>query len=220
MIIAIDGPAGAGKSTVSKQLAARLGIPVLDTGALFRSMALFCIRNDVDMNNELSLRTALAHVSLEVEPGIMGQNTLLNGENVTAFIRTPEVSKGASKLGTSRFVRQILTEQVRGIASKSSYVVEGRDIGSAMLPNATIKFFLTASVEERARRRYNELIESGKTPALSSVQEEIILRDKQDESREIAPLIMAEDAVLIDSSDLKINEVVNKMLEVIGDLQK
>ncbi|MBQ3444177.1 MAG: (d)CMP kinase [Selenomonadaceae bacterium] len=204
-IIAVDGPAGAGKSTVSKIVAARLGYTYIDTGAMYRAVALKVLQSgkpaeDVIQDIDIKLDEA-AQVFLE-------------GVEVTKDIRTPEVSRGASDVAKFGFVRQKLTELQRAMATQGKVIMDGRDIGTQVLPNADLKIFLTATVEERARRRFVELKEKGFAANFDQIKKEITLRDKQDSEREIAPLAQAQDAVLLDSTSLTIEQVVAEILRL------
>ena len=204
-IIAVDGPAGAGKSTVSKIVAARLGYTYIDTGAMYRAVALKVLQSgksveDVTRDIEIKLDDAA--------------RVFLDGVEVTKEIRTPEVSRGASDVAKLGFVRKKLTELQRAMAHQGKVIMDGRDIGTQVLPNADLKIFLTATVEERARRRFEELKLKGIAADFEQVRKEIILRDKQDSTREIAPLAQAEDAVLLDSTSLTIDEVVVEILRL------
>ena len=215
LVIAIDGPAGAGKSTVAKQLAMRFHVHVLDTGALFRAFALCVLRKGIDPLDAPAVEQALKDARLDIETTAQGQRTLLNGEDVSALIRTPEVSAGASALGANPYVREVLTQQVRQIAQTRSLVVDGRDVGTAMLPDAKVKFFLTASAEERARRRMLEQQAAGQQQRFEAVLQEIEQRDAFDMQREIAPLCQAEDAHVVDSTGLTIADVVSQMARIV-----
>lgn len=204
-IIAVDGPAGAGKSTVSKIVAARLGYTYIDTGAMYRAVALKVLQSgkpveDVTRDIEIKLDDAA--------------RVFLDGVEVTKKIRTPEVSRGASDAAKLGFVRKKLTELQRAMAAQGKVIMDGRDIGTQVLPNADLKIFLTATVDERARRRFEELKLKGIAADFKQVRAEIILRDKQDSTREIAPLAQAEDAVLLDSTSLTIDEVVAEILRL------
>ena len=211
--IAIDGPAGAGKSTIAKTIAKKLEFIYVDTGAMYRAMALYFIRNGIDPLDENAINAACAdvHVGIAYENG--AQQVLLNGENVTGLIRTEEVGNMASKTSAYPTVRATLLDLQRDLAKKADILMEGRDIGTNVLPDADLKIYLTASSEIRARRRYNELIEKGEKADLAQIEKDIIIRDKQDMERKIAPLKKAEDAVLVDSSDMTIEEVVECILE-------
>lgn len=204
-IIAVDGPAGAGKSTVSKIVAARLGYTYIDTGAMYRAVALKVLESgksveDVTRNIEIKLDEA--------------GKVFLDGREVTKEIRTPEVSREASDVAKFGFVRKKLTELQREMATQGSVIMDGRDIGTQVLPNADLKIFLTATVEERARRRFEELKAKGFAADFEQIKKEIFLRDKQDSEREIAPLAMAEDAVLLDTTNLTIEQVVAEILQL------
>ena len=205
-IIAIDGPAGAGKSTVSKICAARLGYTYIDTGAMYRAVALKVLQSDKPLSEEL-----VSGMDIKLDESA---RVFLDGREVTKEIRTPEVSRGASDVATIGYVRQRLTELQREMAAQGSVIMDGRDIGTQVLPNADLKIFLTASVEERARRRFEELKAKGIAADSAQVVKEIIFRDKQDSEREIAPLAQAEDAILLDSTHLTIEEVVAEILRL------
>ena len=205
-IIAVDGPAGAGKSTVSKIAAARLGYTYIDTGAMYRAVALKVLQSGKPLSEEL-----VSGIDIKLDEAA---RVFLDGREVTKEIRTPEVSRGASDVATVGFVRKKLTELQREMAAQGSVIMDGRDIGTQVLPNADLKIFLTASVEERARRRLEELKAKGVDADFAQVVKEISLRDKQDSEREIAPLAQAEDAVLLDSTRLTIDEVVAEILRL------
>ena len=186
--IAIDGPAGAGKSTIAKTIAKKLEFIYVDTGAMYRAMALYFIRNGIDPLDENAINAACAdvHVGIAYENG--AQQVLLNGENVTGLIRTEEVGNMASKTSAYPTVRATLLDLQRDLAKKADILMDGRDIGTNVLPDADLKIYLTASSEIRARRRYNELIEKGEKADLAQIEKDIIIRDKQDMERKIAPL--------------------------------
>ncbi len=205
-IIAIDGPAGAGKSTVSKICAARLGYTYIDTGAMYRAVALKVLQSGKILDETLIN-------DIEIKLDSAGK-VFLDGKDVTKEIRTPEVSRGASDVAKFGFVRKKLTELQREMARQGSVIMDGRDIGTQVLPNADLKIFLTASVEERARRRFEELKAKGAAVDFEQIKKEIILRDKQDSEREIAPLAQAEDAILLDSTNLTIEQVVLEILRL------
>lgn len=207
-IIAIDGPAGAGKSTVSKICAARLDYTYIDTGAMYRAVALKVLQSGKPLSEEL-----IRGIDIKLDEAA---RVFLDGREVTKEIRTPEVSRGASDVATVGYVRQRLTELQREMAAQGSVIMDGRDIGTQVLPNADLKIFLTASVEERARRRFEELKAKGIAADSAQVVKEIIFRDKQDSEREIAPLAQAEDAILLDSTNLTIEEVVAEILRLAG----
>ena len=202
-IIAVDGPAGAGKSTVSKIVAQKLGYTYIDTGAMYRAVALKSSQTCDD------LIMIIDDINIELDDKAQ---VFLDGVNVTKEIRTPEISKLASDVSKFGFVRKRLTELQRQMAERGAVIMDGRDIGTQVLPNADLKIFLTASLDERARRRFEELKAKGQSVNLDAIKTEITLRDKQDSEREIAPLKQAEDAILIDSTNLQIDEVVEKIL--------
>ncbi|MBQ3725871.1 MAG: (d)CMP kinase [Selenomonadaceae bacterium] len=204
-IIAVDGPAGAGKSTVSKIVAARLGYTYIDTGAMYRAVAL----------KVLLTKKSVEEVTRDIEIKLDSAGKIfLDGREVTKEIRTPEVSRGASDVAKFGVVREKLTQLQRAMATHGAVIMDGRDIGTQVLPNADLKIFLTASVEERARRRFEELKEKNFAADFEQIKKEISLRDKQDSEREIAPLAQAEDAVLLDSTRLTIEQVVEEILRL------
>ena len=202
-IIAVDGPAGAGKSTVSKIVAQKLGYTYIDTGAMYRAVALKSTRSCEDLVDIID------DINIELDDKA---RVFLDGVEVTKEIRTPEISKLASDVSKFGFVRKRLTDLQRQMAQRGAVIMDGRDIGTQVLPNADLKIFLTASIDERARRRFEELQAKGQTVNLEAIKNEIALRDKQDSEREIAPLKQADDAILIDSTNLQIAEVVEKIL--------
>ena len=202
-IIAVDGPAGAGKSTVSKIVAQKLGYTYIDTGAMYRAVALKSSQTCED------LIMIIDKINIELDDKA---RVFLDGQDVTKEIRTQEIGKLASDVSKFGFVRKRLTELQRQMAQRGAVIMDGRDIGTQVLPNADLKIFLTASLDERARRRFEELKAKGQSVNLDTIKTEIALRDKQDSEREIAPLKQAEDAILIDSTNLQINEVVEKIL--------
>lgn len=210
--IAIDGPAGSGKSTAAKEVAKRLGMVYVDTGAMYRTVALACMRKGVLTADESAVLSVLNGIDMRIEPGQGGQRIFLDGKDVTAEIRTPEIGKGASEVAAFRKVRERLVEIQQELARKYSVVMDGRDIGTVVLPDAELKIYLDAGVAERAKRRLGELREQGKTEELSEVMEKIRRRDEADKNREHSPLRMAEDAVLLDSTGMSAEEVVQAIL--------
>ena len=210
--IAIDGPAGAGKSTIAKTIAKKLEFIYVDTGAMYRAMALFFIRSKIDDTDEAVIDAACKNikVSIAYENGM--QQVILNGENVTGQIRAEEVGNMASKTSAYPSVRASLLDLQRDLAKTADILMDGRDIGTNVLPDADLKIYLTASVEVRAKRRYDELIEKGQEADLAVIEEDIKKRDHQDMTRDIAPLKQAEDAVLVDSSGMTIEEVVDTVI--------
>jgi len=207
-VIAIDGPAGAGKSTIAKRLAQRLGFTYIDTGAMYRSVALWAQRQNVSPTDMHRMEQLAQAASIELEPG--GSRVLLNGEDVTAAIRTPEVGPAASSAATIPGVRRALVEKQRAMAASASVVMEGRDIGSVVFPNADVKIFLDADHGERVRRRLAE----SEGPA-ETIAEQLKQRDDQDRGRAESPLVQAPDAVYIDSTGLGPDEVEEAILKVI-----
>ncbi len=210
--IAIDGPAGAGKSTIAKQIAKRKGYIYVDTGAMYRAMALFLIESHVspEETEKISEKCLEADISIVYEKG--EQVVLLNGRNVNGLIRTEQVSNMASASSVNGHVRKKLVELQQKLAEKADVVMDGRDIGTCVLPNADLKIYLTASSEVRAKRRYDEMIARGEKCDIDVIKRDIEERDKQDMNREIAPLKQAADAVLVDSSDMTIEEVIEKII--------
>ena len=212
--IAIDGPAGAGKSTIAKQLAKELSFIYVDTGAMYRSMALYFMRNDIAKEDEAAISDACKTVEVSIAYENGEQQVLLNGENVSKEIRKEEVGKMASAKSVYKDVRKKLVELQQKLAANKDVIMDGRDIGTCVLPNAQVKIYLTASVETRAERRYQELQEKGAACDLEVIKKDIADRDYQDMHREISPLKQAEDAILVDSSDMGIEEVVETIKNI------
>lgn len=212
--IAIDGPAGAGKSTIAKKIAKQLGCIYVDTGAMYRAMALFMIRSGIEAQDGegISAKCQEADITIRYENG--EQVVLLNGENVNGLIRTEEVGKMASSSSKNGDVRVKLVELQRKLAESSDVIMDGRDIGTCVLPNATVKIFLTASSAVRAKRRYDELRAKGEECDYDTIEADIIQRDHQDMTREISPLKQAEDAVLVDTSEMTVDEVVAEIIRI------
>ncbi len=215
--IAIDGPAGAGKSTIAKRLAKELGYVYVDTGAMYRAMAYYFLKNQVDTNDEEAIAKACPNVNVTIAYQDGEQQVLLNGENVNGVIRKEEVGKTASTTSVYPVVRAKLMDLQRELAMKENVIMDGRDIGTVVLPNADVKIFLTASSKVRAKRRYDELTEKGVECDFDEIEKDIIDRDYRDMHRETAPLKQAEDAILLDSSELDIDGVVNRMKEIIKE---
>lgn len=205
--IAIDGPAGAGKSTIAKEIAKNLGFVYVDTGAMYRAIALHLLRNDIEAEETEALEKSLTDISIRISYSGGEQQIILNGENVTGQLRQEEVGNMASKSAANPKVREKLLQLQRDLARENDVVMDGRDIGTFVLPDADVKIYLTAGVEERAKRRYLELEEKGIPADMEKIKEDIRTRDYQDMNRSIAPLKKAEDAVLVDSSKLTIAEV-------------
>ncbi len=216
--VAIDGPGGAGKSTISKAAAKKLGFVYIDTGAMYRAAALFCLRQGIDIKNEPDLAAkAVDTIDIDIDYKEDGQHIFLNGEDVSGLIRTPEVSMGASDVSAIPAVRVKLVELQRNLASTKNVIMDGRDIGTSVLPNAPLKIFLTASAETRAKRRFDELTEKGVSCTFEEVLEDMCLRDKNDSTRAVSPLKPAEDSVLLDTSDLSFEESLDAVLKLVKD---
>lgn len=216
--VAIDGPAGAGKSTVSKAAALRLGYVYIDTGAMYRSVALYAINNGMDCVSDADeLIKRLDNIILEIKYQDGGQHVFLNGDDVTHDIRCEEVSVGASNVAVIPEVRKKLVEMQRKMAENDNVIMDGRDICSYVLPNAQVKIFLTASSDARAARRFKELCEKGAECDIEQIKKDIEYRDKNDSERKTAPLRQAPDAVRIDTSDLSFDESVAAILNVISE---
>lgn len=213
--IAIDGPAGAGKSTIAKMAAKKLDFIYVDTGAMYRAMALYFLRREIDAKDEKKIAEACEHINVTIAYREGEQQVLLNGENVNAFIRTEEVSMMTSNTSKYPAVREKLLYLQRELAAANNVIMDGRDIGTCVLPDAELKIYLTASASERAKRRYLEQKERGVESDLAQIERDIIARDEQDMNREIAPLKQAEDAIYLDTSDMTIEEVVTKIVSLV-----
>ncbi len=214
--VAIDGPAGAGKSTISKGAAKELGFIYVDTGALYRTIALCAVRNGIiDNSEEVVKMLDEIEVRLGFENGV--QCVYLNGEEVSPYIRTPEISMGASKVSAIPKVREYLLDLQRNIAKENNVIMDGRDIGTVVLPNAECKIFLTATPECRAKRRYKELIEKGEDVKYEDVLADVNERDYNDSHREIAPLKPSEESVIADTSELTLDESVALIVKIIKE---
>lgn len=214
--IAIDGPSGAGKSTISKMLAKKLGIIYLDTGAMYRAVALYVHRKGVDVNDAKKVVPLLDEIEIEFRGEGDEKKIFLNGEDVSSAIREHAVSKMASDVSKIKEVRLFLVEQQRAIAKKNDIVLDGRDITSFVLPDSKYKFFLTASAEERARRRYEELKAKGSDISYDTILADVNDRDYNDTHRDFAPLVQTEDAVLIDSTNMTTDEVIEVILRYVN----
>ena len=212
--IAVDGPAGAGKSTIARRVAKKLGFVYVDTGAMFRAIGLYFIRQGVSPDNQdiISRDCGQADVSIEYVDG--EQQVLLNGENVNGLIRTEEAGRMASGVAKNPEVRKTLAELQKKLAQKTDVIMDGRDIGTSVLPGADLKIYLTASSSERAKRRYLELVERGESADILQIEKGIIARDEQDMNREISPLKKADDAVEVDCSNMSIEEVTDRIIEL------
>ena len=212
--VAIDGPAGAGKSTIAKRIARRLGYIYVDTGAMYRAMAYYLIQNQVDATDKGAIAMACQHADISICYQDGEQVVLLNGENVNAYLRTEAVGNMASVSSVVPEVRKKLVELQQKLARETDVVMDGRDIGTVVLPDADVKVYLTASVETRAKRRFLELQEKGESADLTKIAADIEDRDYRDMHRDISPLRQAEDATLVDSSDMTIDQVVERILEL------
>lgn len=218
--IALDGPSGAGKSTLAKEISKRLGIVYLDTGALYRTVGLFTKMNRKDPKNEEEVKEILPNLDIDVKICDGVQKVYLNGQDVGDSIRTPEMSMYASAVSALPAVREFLLETQRGFARRSSVIMDGRDIGTVILPSADVKIFLTASDEVRAKRRLAELTEKGIATTLKDVLDDMRTRDRNDSTRKTAPAVAAKDAVILDNSDLDFEMTVQAALKIIEEKTK
>ena len=219
MNIAIDGPAGAGKSSIAKLVAKKLSFVYVDTGAMFRTVAYYFLSQGKDPSDAEMVTEECEKISISIEYKDGAQHIFLDGTDVSTEIRQEEVGKNASVVAKNQAVRNRLLALQRQMAEKQDVIMDGRDIGTVVLPDAQVKIYLTASASVRAERRYKELVEKGESCNLKKIEEDIIARDEQDMNREIAPLKQAEDAVLVDSSYMTIEEVVDKIIEIVEKVQ-
>ena len=215
--VAMDGPVGAGKSSIAKEVARRLGILHLDTGAMYRAVGLSAIRNGVDLQDEAAVTAHTREISVAVAHSAEGQRTILGGKDVTGLIRTPEVSMAASTVGKYAGVRREMVAIQQRLAASTPMLVDGRDICVRVLPNAPVKIFLTASAEERARRRWNELQDKPDAPSYEEVLRDLRARDEQDMNREVDPLRPTEDAVIVDTTEMNFEQVVQYILNIVEE---
>ena len=215
LIVAIDGPAGAGKSTVAKRVAKEMGYTYMDTGAMYRAFAWRVMKEGLDLKNDGALRKALRDTRIELAERDGRAQVLLNGTDVSEWIRTPELSQMASRVSTSKIVRERMVELQREMGSKGGVVAEGRDIGTVVFPNAEVKIYLDASSPERARRRFEELRSRGDRVDMAGTRGEMEERDRRDRERDLAPLRPAEDALVIDSTVVDVDSVVERIMEEI-----
>lgn len=213
--VAIDGPAGAGKSTIARAVAKKLGFIYVDTGALYRAVALFVLQRGIDPYDSAKIALLLPAVNIELKFIDGEQRVYLCGENVTGVIRSPEVSMAASSVATIAAVRQFLLDLQQEIAASNNVIMDGRDIGTVVLPDAQIKIFLTASAEARARRRYDELVEKGTDVEYETVLADVIKRDEQDMNRAIAPLKPAKSAQIVDTTSLTLEQSIDSVCGII-----
>lgn len=215
--VAIDGPVGAGKSSIAKECAKRLGFIYVDTGALYRCIGLFCDRNGVNIDDASRVEAALSHITLDVKIKNGTQHVYLNGYDVSEEIRLPEISMAASKVSAIPAVREYLLQFQRDMAASQNVIMDGRDIGTVVLPNAEVKIYLTADAEVRAKRRYDELIAKGNNVTFESVLADLNQRDRNDMTREIAPLKKADDAVLADTTKLDFDSSCELIIGIIKE---
>lgn len=218
--IAVDGPAGSGKSTVAKQVAKQLGMIYVDTGAMYRTVALYCMQEHISLEDEAAVVAALDNLNMEIQPQAEGQRIFLNGQDVTEQIRAAEIGKGASTVGAYQKVRERMVELQQAMAQEHSVIMDGRDIGTVVLPEAEVKIYLDAGVEERARRRMGELEAKGETADLEEIKKMILQRDYNDMNRVHSPLRKAEDAVSLDSTGMCVEEVMQAILKIVAERVK
>ncbi|MBP3721568.1 MAG: (d)CMP kinase [Clostridia bacterium] len=217
--IAMDGPVGAGKSSVADAVAKRLGILHLDTGAMYRALGLKALRDGIDLQDEEKIDALCEGLKLDVRVGENGQETLLDGENVSGLIRTPEVSMAASTVSRYARVRKRMVKLQQELAASRDMILDGRDICTTVLPDADLKIYLTASAEERALRRWKEMRERGDTDSYEEVLSQVRERDEQDMNRPVEPLRQAEDAVLLDSTNLTFEQVIDRIAEMAEEVR-
>ncbi len=213
--IAIDGPSGAGKSTLSRKISKELGYIYVDTGAMYRTIGLYVLRTNTDTKNAQLIEKLLPEIDLDLRYVDAEQRMFLNGEDVSGLIRTPSVSMAASDVSAHVCVREFLLEAQRNLATKSNVLMDGRDIGTVILPNANVKIFLTATPEDRAQRRYEELVARGENVKFDDVLKDVITRDENDTKRSAAPLKCADDAILVDTTGNTFEKSYNVLLDVI-----
>ncbi len=215
--VAIDGPAGAGKSTVARAAAAKLGYIYVDTGALYRAVGVYCLRNSITTNDAESVGAVLGEITVELKFIDGVQHVFLNGDDVSTEIRLPEASMAASNVSAIPAVRAFLFDLQRDIAAKNNCIMDGRDIGTVVLPDAQVKIFLTADDEERAMRRYKELKEKGSEVTFQEVLDDLRVRDYNDSHREIAPLKPAEDSVIVNTTGYTLEESIEKIVNTVKE---
>ncbi len=218
--IAVDGPAGSGKSTVAKMVARKLGIIYVDTGAMYRTVALHCTQENIPLEEEAAVVAVLDGLNMRIQPNTDGQRIFLNEEDVTAKLRTAEIGKGASVVAAYQQVRERMVELQQEMAREHSVIMDGRDIGTVVLPHAEVKIYLDAGVEERARRRVGELEAKGETADFEETKKMIIQRDYNDMNREHSPLKKADDAISLDSTGMSIEEVLQAILDITAERVK
>ena len=216
--VAVDGPAGAGKSSISKIVAKKLGYLYIDTGAMYRSVTWAVLHNHIDVNNQKAVEALLPELDLTMEASDDSCKVFIAGQDVTDFIRTPQVNNAVSIVASYKGVRQYLVERQRLMAEAGGVILDGRDIGSVVLPNAELKIYLTASVEARAMRRYLEVKGTVNEQTLEDIKDSVMQRDDMDKNRKESPLIQVEDAVLVDSSEMTFDETVEHILHLVQEL--
>ncbi len=215
--VAVDGPAGAGKSSISKIVAKKLGYLYIDTGAMYRSVTWAVLHNHIDVNNQKAVEALLPELDLTMEASDDSCKVFIAGQDVTDFIRTPQVNNAVSIVASYKGVRQYLVERQRLMAEAGGVILDGRDIGSVVLPNAELKIYLTASVEARAMRRYLEVKDTVNEQTLEDIKDSVMQRDDMDKNRKESPLIQVEDAVLVDSSEMTFDETVEHILHLVQE---
>ena len=215
--VAVDGPAGAGKSSISKIVAKKLGYLYIDTGAMYRSVTWAVLHNHIDVNNQKAVEALLPDLDLTMEASDDSCKVFIAGQDVTNFIRTPQVNNAVSIVASYKGVRQYLVERQRLMAEAGGVILDGRDIGSVVLPNAELKIYLTASVEARAMRRYLEVKGTVNEQTLEDIKDSVMQRDDMDKNRKESPLIQVEDAVLVDSSEMTFDETVEHILHLVQE---
>ena len=215
--VAVDGPAGAGKSSISKIVAKKLGYLYIDTGAMYRSVTWAVLHNHIDVNNQKAVEALLPELELNMEASDDSCKVFISGQDVTDFIRTPQVNNAVSIVASYKGVRQYLVERQRLMAEAGGVILDGRDIGSVVLPNAELKIYLTASVEARAMRRYLEVKGTVNEQTLEDIKDSVMQRDDMDKNRKESPLIQVEDAVLVDSSEMTFDETVEHILHLVQE---
>ena len=217
MIIAIDGPAASGKSTTAQLVAREFGLLYIDTGAMYRAVALEVIKQSIDLDDFIALETMLENINIEFGVQSSQLSIFLNGEDVSEAIRTPEITTMSSKVATIKIIRQKMVEMQRKLSLNHDVILDGRDIGTVVFPDADFKFFLTASLETRAKRRFEELTQKGINVDLEDIKQDLVWRDMNDSSRKEAPLKKAEDSIEINTSEMTIEEQVNVIIKRIRE---